>query len=252
MEGAGGVDLTAPPPPVTRPSSVLLFLPTFDRTHDPVPAEGWHTDGEPYRLYTTLADAEAAARAPDGHTGRVLVLDPNRLGRGANAAPPAVAAVPRAAVLNVDPDGDYWRPAPVAAGGGYVVRRDERGGVEALLIFRRGAWDLPKGKLDPGETVREAAHREVCEEVGIKRKKLTVTADLGETVHGYVWPKRDVYAVKTTRWYAMATTAERFKPEKREGIEAVAWVPWAEVADRLGFETLRAHHAALDADALGV
>ena len=124
--------------------------------------------------------------------------------------------------------------------------------MELLLIFRRGAWDLPKGKLDPGETVREAAHREVCEEVGIKRKKLTVTADLGETVHGYVWAKREVYAVKTTRWFAMTTTAERFKPETREGIEAVAWVPWQEAGERLGFETLRAHHARLDPGDMGI
>ncbi|MDT0630323.1 NUDIX hydrolase [Rubrivirga litoralis] len=236
---------------------MLLFLPTFDRSHDPVPPEGWRSPGEPYRLYTTLDAAEAAATSPDGHTGRVLVLDPARLGPGAQAAPPAVAEVPRAAVLNVDPDGDYWRPAPVAAGGGYVVRRAEggaggAGGVELLLIFRRGAWDLPKGKLDDGETVREAAHREVSEEVGVKKKKLTVTADLGETVHGYVWPKREVYAVKTTRWFAMTTTAERFEPETREGIEAVAWVPWAEAAERVGFETLRAHHAGLDPTALGV
>ena len=230
---------------------MLLFLPTFDRSHDPVPAEGWRSPGEPYRLYRTLDDAEAAARSPDGHTGRVLVLDPARLGPGAQAAPPAVAEVPRAAVLNVDPDGDYWRPAPVAAGGGYVVRRGE-GGVELLLIFRRGAWDLPKGKLDDGETVREAARREVSEEVGVEGAALAVTADLGETVHGYVWPKREVYAVKTTRWYAMTTTATRFEPEAREGIEAVAWVPWDEVPGWVGFETLRAHHATLDPAALGV
>ena len=229
---------------------MLLFLPTFDRSHDPVPARGLRSDGEPYRLYRDLAAAQAAARAPGGRTGRVLVLDPARLGRGARAAVPAVAEVPRAAGLNVDPDGDYWRPAPVAAGGGYVVRR--RGGaVEVLLIFRRGAWDLPKGKLDDGESVREAAHREVSEEVGIKPKKLTVTADLGETVHGYVWPKREVYAVKTTHWFAMTTTAETFEPEAREGIEAVAWVPWAESTTRVGFATLRELLDRLDPEALG-
>ena len=92
----------------------------------------------------------------------------------------------------------------------------------------------------------------MAEEVGIKRKTVAVTADLGETVHGYVWAKREVYAVKTTRWYAMTTTATAFEPEAREGIEAVAWVPWAEAADRLGFETLRAHLRTLDPDALGV
>ena len=226
----------------------MLFLPTFVRDHDPVPASGWHADGEPFRVYDSLGDAEAAARAPGDVTGRVLALDERRL----DVRDGAVASVPREAVLNVDPDGDYWRPAPVAAGGGVVVRRGDGGGVEVLLIFRRGAWDLPKGKLDPGETVEQAARREVSEEVGVKKKELTVTADLGETVHGYVWARREVYAVKTTRWYGMTTTASGFEPETREGIEAVAWAPWAEAGDRLGFDTLREFLAGVDPEALGV
>lgn len=229
---------------------MLLFLPTFVTRHDPVPPEGWRSEGEPFRLYPTLEAAEDAAQAPDGQNGRVLVLDKDRLDLS-GGDPLTAAAIPRRAVLNVDADGDYWRPAPVAAGGGYVVRRGP-GGVEVLLIFRRGAWDLPKGKLDDGESPRQAAHREVSEEVGIDRDDLRVTADLGTSVHGYVWPKHNVYAVKTTHWYAMTTTAKTFEPEKREGIEAVSWVPWAEVGDRLGFKTLREHLAGLDPDALGV
>lgn len=216
---------------------MLLFLPTFVRAHDPVPAEGWHADGEPYRLYADLDEAQAAAVAPDGQLGRVLVLDPTHLDvRDGDS--PATGHIPHEAVLNVDPDGDYWRPAPVAAGGGVVVRRDADG-VDVLLIFRRGAWDLPKGKLDEGETIRETARREVAEEVGIPESAVTVTADLGPTVHGYLWPSREVYAVKTTHWFGMTTTAERFEPEEREGIEAVAWVPWAEARTRVGFDTLR-------------
>lgn len=230
----------------------MLYLPTFVRDHDIVPPEGWHADGEPFRVYASLEEAQAAALAPGEVTGRVLVLDDRQLAVRAGDGGGTVASVPRPAVLNVDPDGDYWRPERVEAGGGYVVRRSEAGDVELLLIFRRGAWDLPKGKLDDGESVRQAAHREVSEEVGIKKKTLTVTADLGETVHGYVWPRREVYAVKTTRWYAMTTTASTFKPEKREGIEAVAWAPWAEAGERLGFETLREHLSGLDPDALGV
>ena len=49
----------------------------------------------------------------------------------------------------------------------------------------------------------------------------------------------------------MTTTATRFKPETREGIEAVAWVPWAEARERLGFETLQALLDRLDPEALG-
>lgn len=230
---------------------MLLFLPTFVRAHG-FPAEGWRAEGEPYRLRRSLPEAEAAAVAPDGRKGRVLVLDPARLDVVGPADAPSVHTVPREAVLNIDPDGDYWRPFSVGAGGGYVVRRTEAGAVEVLLIFRRGVWDLPKGKLDEGETVREAAHREVAEEVGVAPEAVTVLEDLGTTVHGYVWPKHDGYAVKTTFWFSMATAADAFEPEEREGIEAVAWVPWAEAGDRLGFETLRAHHAALDPEALGV
>lgn len=241
MDGRAGGDLTSP----SAPAPVLLFLPTFAD----LPPDGLRAEAEPFRLARTLDEAEAAARAPDGTRGRVLVLD--GAGLDLHGEPPAAHVIPRRAVLNVDADGDYWPPAPVAAGGGYVVRR-QRGGVDLLLIFRRGAWDLPKGKLDDGETARQAAHRETAEEVGIDRDDVAVLEDLGRTVHGYVWPKREVYAVKTTAWYAMTTTAKTFEPEAREGIEAVAWVPWAEAGRRLGFETLRAHHGSLDPEALGV
>ena len=37
-----------------------------------------------------------------------------------------------------------------------------------VFIFRRGKWDLPKGKSDIGETNKQTALREVIEETGIK------------------------------------------------------------------------------------
>ncbi|HEV2158887.1 NUDIX hydrolase [Bradyrhizobium sp.] len=56
--------------------------------------------------------------------------------------------------------------APVMAAGGIVLRR---GAVPLIAIVRqrkRNEWVLPKGKLDDGETPKEAAHREVLEETG--------------------------------------------------------------------------------------
>ncbi len=223
---------------------MLLFLCTFSER--PLPAEGLQSAGEPFRLHRRLADARAACSGPDGTEGRVLVLDAPSV-RLATADPPTAHHVPAAAVLNLE--GGYRPPKPVAAAGGYVVRRGAAG-VEVLLIFRRGAWDLPKGKLDKGERPEDGALREVSEEVGVPLDGLRLVGSLGSTLHGYPHPKRDSYAVKTTYWYAMTTTAEGFTPQAEEGIEAVAWVPWTEAGERLGFESLRRHHAGLEPGSL--
>lgn len=160
------------------------------------------------RTFGALGEAEAACA--DGE--RVLVLDAS------------------GAVQNLGP---YRRPVPVTAAGGLIVREAEE--TELLLIFRRGAWDLPKGKLDPGESVEECAVREVREEVGIET--LTVLGPAGTTLHGY--PEGDRYMVKTTYWFFMRTPERDFSPEEREGIEAVRWVPWAEAREMLGYDSLR-------------
>ncbi|MEY9122968.1 NUDIX hydrolase [Bradyrhizobium yuanmingense] len=56
--------------------------------------------------------------------------------------------------------------APVMAAGGIVLRRGPEPLVAVVRQRKRNEWVLPKGKLDDGETPREAAHREVLEETG--------------------------------------------------------------------------------------
>lgn len=236
---------------------MLFFLSTFRA--DPFEAGALTAEGEPIRLSRTLEAAQRAA----GDDGRVLVLDAARVPLSAPLtaeAPPTTHRIDPAAVLNRAP---YRPPHPVEASGGVVVRSTssrtppptgapKQGTVEVLLIFRRGAWDLPKGKLEDGEGIEDCAVREVAEEVGIPERSLRVTKRLPDTLHGYARPKHDAYAVKTTHWFAMTTSASAFIPQTDEDIEAVEWVLWNEAGRRLGYENLRRLHAALEPRDLGV
>lgn len=105
----------------------------------------------------------------------------------------------------------------INAAGGLV--KNQNG--EYLLIFRRGKWDLPKGKLDKGESFEKAALREVEEECGIK--KLEIIRPLLSTYHTY--PYKQGIALKRTSWYEMLYTGNKAPiPQTEEDIEEIRWV----------------------------
>ncbi len=105
----------------------------------------------------------------------------------------------------------------IKAGGGFV--RNELD--EFLIIKRRGVWDLPKGKKNKKESIKQAALREVSEESGLRSLKLV--SHLHTTFHTY--PLKGKPALKKTKWYVMRTTsAEKLIPEKRENITKIKWV----------------------------
>lgn len=108
---------------------------------------------------------------------------------------------------------------PIIAAGGIVVNSNK----EILWIFRRGFWDLPKGKLDPNETIAECAIREVMEETGLDH---LVLGDLIlSTKHQYHDTYLNTQVEKTTYWYAITTDIiQDGIPQKEEDIEAIAWV----------------------------
>lgn len=106
----------------------------------------------------------------------------------------------------------------VEAAGGAVVNRKR-----LLCIFRRGQWDLPKGKLDAGESQAEAAVREVQEETGLE--DILLGRPLPTTYHTY-YTKKGNRVLKPTYWFAMSTQQEDLTPETGEGIEEARWVPF--------------------------
>jgi 8-oxo-dGTP pyrophosphatase MutT (NUDIX family) len=105
----------------------------------------------------------------------------------------------------------------IEAGGGLV--KNEKG--EYLFIYRRGSWDLPKGKIEPMETKREATLREIFEETGIKKmqivKKLMVTRHTYRSNVG----KR---IIKKSHWYLIKTSKQPLQPQLTEDIERADWM----------------------------
>lgn len=112
----------------------------------------------------------------------------------------------------------------VMAAGGVVEREGE-----LLLIYRKKKWDLPKGKLDPGESIEECAMREVEEETGVK---VTLGKEITGVWHTYISNKK--YILKKTYWYAMECRDEsKMKPQKEEGIKKAEWMTLEDVRKSL-------------------
>jgi 8-oxo-dGTP pyrophosphatase MutT (NUDIX family) len=110
----------------------------------------------------------------------------------------------------------YKKFTLVLAAGGLVQNEKE----EILLIFRRGKWDLPKGKLDKGEKLEECAVREVEEETGLKDIKLI--SPLIITYHTY--HEGTKFILKESHWYNMKVNGEqKLVPQTEEGIIETKW-----------------------------
>lgn len=112
----------------------------------------------------------------------------------------------------------------IEAAGGVVLNEKE----EVLLIHRRGSWDLPKGKIDDGETVEDAAVREVEEETGIGPVKLgskIYMPDLSNEATYHSYPYKGQMALKVSYWFLMKYQGQKLPvPQTEEDIEAVLWV----------------------------
>ena len=102
-----------------------------------------------------------------------------------------------------------------AAGG--IVQNNEN---KILFIYRLGKWDLPKGKKDKGEKIKDCAVREVEEETNTKVKIIKRNCT---TWHTYTRYKK--FILKKTVWYKMKCIDDsKMKGQKKEKIEKVRWM----------------------------
>lgn len=105
----------------------------------------------------------------------------------------------------------------IHAAGGLV----KNGEGEYLFIYRLDKWDLPKGKVEESEKMREAALREVEEECGIKVNYLG--PKIATTYHTY--QIRGKVVLKQTKWYEMAVNkVPKLIPQTEEDITKAEWL----------------------------
>lgn len=114
---------------------------------------------------------------------------------------------------------DFLNLTNIVVAGGGLVFNDKK---ELLVIFRRGSWDLPKGKIEKNEHKRLGALREVMEETGVDN--VLIDKKVGKTYHIFNH-KGNKRSLKLTYWYAMFTSFDKaLTPQAEEDIEKAEWV----------------------------
>ncbi len=121
----------------------------------------------------------------------------------------------------------FWKKFNLVQAGGGLVSNEQQA---YLFMFRRGKWDLPKGKLDPGETLEQCAIREVGEETGLSAVRL----DSPLLITHHTYDENGRHILKETHWYRMSVAgagAEIPVPDERvarfQQYEAITEIAWA-------------------------
>jgi ADP-ribose pyrophosphatase YjhB (NUDIX family) len=132
-------------------------------------------------------------------------------------------------IASLKPEIDFGQFAKhfmhIVAAGGMVLNKK----ANLLMIYRRGYWDLPKGKLDEGENIEDAALREVKEETGLS--DLILKGHLADTWHVYY---QDQWILKQTAWFEMqCNNLEVLVPQAEEDISEAVWVSPVDIPQKL-------------------
>jgi len=115
----------------------------------------------------------------------------------------------------------------VESAGGLVCNRNHH----ILLMFKRGKWDMPKGRVEEGHTLEMSALREVQEETGLSISKLKVKGKLVSTWH--TTQHQNIKYLKKTHWFLMRYDGDDddTDPQVEEGIIECRWVHLSDLPD---------------------
>lgn len=121
-----------------------------------------------------------------------------------------------------------------AGGAVFRVNKNQR---EWLLIKPAGTerWQLPKGKIDPGEKSADTAIREVFEETGVRSRVREKIADIK-----YFFNQDNEKIFKVVVFYLLESTdgeGTKIEPRWAHEVAEAVWLPEKEALDKLSFKS---------------
>ncbi len=120
--------------------------------------------------------------------------------------------------------------------GGIIFRLTKDGkDIEILLIQdSKGRWTIPKGHIEPGETAKMTARREIEEETGLKN--VSILAWLGK-IH-FKYRRADKLVLMTTQIYLVEAMDTHETPIGEKWMKGIQWFPFSEALDLIEYDDI--------------
>lgn len=120
--------------------------------------------------------------------------------------------------------------------GGIVFRfTKDKKDIEVLLIQdSKERWTIPKGHIEPGETAKVTARREIEEETGLKN--VSILTWLGK-IH-FKYRRMDKLVLMTTQVYLVQALDSREQPTPEKWMKGIKWFPFAEALEAIEYEDI--------------
>ena len=120
--------------------------------------------------------------------------------------------------------------------GGIVFRptKDQKD-IEILLIQdSKNRWTIPKGHIEPGETAKQTAVREIGEESGLHH--VQVLTWLGK-IH-FKYRRQDKLVLMTTQIYLVRAVDQQEKPQKEKWMNGIRWFSFRDALDAIEYDDI--------------
>lgn len=120
--------------------------------------------------------------------------------------------------------------------GGIVFRlTPDKKDVEILLIQdSKGRWTIPKGHIEPGETAKITARREIEEETGLRN--FDVLTWLGK-IH-FKYRRADKLVLMTTQIYLVQALDARETPTAEKWMKGIKWFNFTDALDVIEYDDI--------------